>query len=78
MIYPTDPDLLSRISEDGWELLLTQLQNDPDPPRGIVRVPVSRRETILRMLSEGHKLAVIASACKVSISLVSRIKNGER
>lgn len=80
MEYPTDPDLLERVSEDGWQSILTQLENDPNPPvpRRLIAVPPPRREVIMRMIEEGHKLTVIARECKVSISLVCRIKKGER
>lgn len=86
MLYETNLIRLRGYTEDDWEETLTRLQNDPSPPRGIVRVRPSpstcdvaaRREDILARLAAGERGCRIAEDYGVSVSYISKVKKGER
>jgi hypothetical protein len=81
--YPTDPKMLNAWGNEQWNDLLESLLHMQLPlPRPLVRVvPVKRvvmREAILADCAAGMRGIDIAKKHSVSVSFVSRVKNGTR
>lgn len=83
--YPTDPNELFSLTEDEWQELLLRVSNARlAAQRPIVRLRmVSRNKridgyAILADLNTGMKMSDVANKHGCSVSMVSRIKSGQR
>lgn len=90
MEYETNPDILLNMTAQQWDDLLTRLEGARLGPRKLIRLKRSRapfghgmavedlREGVLEDLAKGVKGVDVAKKFNVSVSYVSRIKNGTR